>query len=94
LTQDEKLFKYLPYMEEVLAGAYICHTVPHSSEYERLGDEARYQREQEERERKQAEWDAEWDRRMAEAEAEGHEGKEAKMIVFGRIVSEIGRAVA
>ena len=59
-----------------------------------LGDEERYRRRREEQARKQAEWDAEYARRLAEVEAEGYEGKQAQMIVLGRIVAELGRAVA
>ena len=90
LTNEEKLTKRLADMERVVEdGEVLC-----SGGKEWLGDEDRYRREREERERRYAELDAELERRLAEAEAEGHDGKEAKLIAFGRIVQELQQAVA
>jgi hypothetical protein len=44
--------------------------------------------------RKDAKWEADYQRRLAEVRAEGHEGKQADMIVFGRMIADLGRAVA
>jgi hypothetical protein len=69
----------------VEGGEVLC-----SGGKEWLGDEDRYPREREERERRYAELG----RRLAEAEAEGQDGKESKLIAFGRIVQELQEAVA
>jgi hypothetical protein len=90
LTQGEKLTKYLEPMLRVLGGEVLVT----GSRPQRLGDEDRYRREREERDRKRAEWDAEFERRLAEAEEQGYEGKEARMAAFGTMVADLGRLVA
>jgi hypothetical protein len=59
-----------------------------------LGDEDRYRRGREERARKYAEFEAEWDRKMAAAVAQGHDPKTARLMVCGAVIAELGRQVA